>query len=41
MLQPYPAERMRLYPVSPRANSVKNDDASLIQPLMAEGGVRV
>jgi len=41
LLKPYPAERLRLYPVSPRVNSVKNDDASLPEPLMAEGGVRV
>ena len=41
LLKPYPAERMRLYPVSTRVNSVKNDDASLPLPLMAEGGVRV
>ena len=40
-LRPYPAERMRLYPVSPRVNSVKNDDIGLIEPLMAEGGVPV
>lgn len=41
LLRPYPAERMRLYPVSPRVNSVKNDDPTLPEPLMAEGGVRV
>jgi putative SOS response-associated peptidase YedK len=41
LLRPYPAERMRVYPVSPRVNSVKNDDPSLAEPVMAEGGVRV
>jgi putative SOS response-associated peptidase YedK len=41
LLRPYPAELMRAYPVSPRVGSVKNDDPSLIEPLMAEGGVRV
>jgi putative SOS response-associated peptidase YedK len=41
LLRPYPAERMRVYPVAPRVNSVKNDDPSLIEPLLAEGGVRV
>jgi putative SOS response-associated peptidase YedK len=41
LLKPYPAERMRLYPVSTRVNSVKNDDIGLLEPLMAEGGVRV
>ena len=32
---------MRAYPIAPRVGSVKNDDAGLIEPLMAEGGVRV
>ena len=41
LLKPYPAERMRLYPVSPRVNSVKNDDPTLPEPLMAEGGIAV
>jgi len=41
LLKPYPAERMRVYPVSARVNSVKNDDASLPEPLMAEGGIPV
>ena len=41
LLAPYPAERMRVYPISTRVNSVKNDDPSLLDPLMAEGGVRV
>ncbi|HZB93764.1 MAG TPA: SOS response-associated peptidase [Stellaceae bacterium] len=41
LLRPFPAERMRLYPVAPRVNSVKNDDPSLIDPVMAEGGIAV
>ena len=41
LLKPYPAERMRVYPVAPRVNSVKNDDGGLIEPALAEGGVRV
>jgi putative SOS response-associated peptidase YedK len=41
LLTPFPPERMRAYPVSPRVNSVKNDDPGLIDPLMAEGGMRV
>jgi putative SOS response-associated peptidase YedK len=41
LLRPYPAELMRAYPVSPRVGSVKNADPSLIEPLMAEGRVRV
>lgn len=35
LLQPFPAERMKAYPVSPRVNNVKNDDPSLIEPVMA------
>jgi putative SOS response-associated peptidase YedK len=31
MLEPFPAERMRAYPVSARVNSVKNDEPSLIE----------
>lgn len=41
LLRPFPAERMLAYPVSPRVNSVRNDDAGLIDPVMAEGGVAV
>jgi putative SOS response-associated peptidase YedK len=32
LLQPFPPARMRLYAVSPRVNSVKNDDAGLLEP---------
>jgi putative SOS response-associated peptidase YedK len=35
LLQPYPAEKMKAYPVSMRVNSVRNDDRSLIE-LVAE-----
>ena len=31
----YPAEAMRFHPVSTRVNTVRNDDASLIEPLPA------
>ncbi|MGO8918245.1 MAG: SOS response-associated peptidase [Stellaceae bacterium] len=41
LLKPFPAERMRAYPVSTRVNSVKNDDAGLLEPMMAEGGIQV
>jgi putative SOS response-associated peptidase YedK len=41
LLRPYPDERMRAYPVSAKVNSVKNDDAGLIEPMMASGGVGV
>ncbi len=33
MLQPYPAELMRAYPVSTRVNATSNDDPSLIEPV--------
>jgi putative SOS response-associated peptidase YedK len=41
LLKPFPAERMRVYSISSRVNSFKNDDAALIEPMMASGGVRV
>jgi putative SOS response-associated peptidase YedK len=41
LLNPFPAERMRAYPISTRVNSVKNDDAGLIEPMMATGGAAV
>jgi putative SOS response-associated peptidase YedK len=31
VLRPFPAERMRAYPVSTKVNSVKNDEAGLIE----------
>jgi putative SOS response-associated peptidase YedK len=33
LFAPFPAEAMTYYPVSPRVNSVKNDDARLIDPV--------
>jgi putative SOS response-associated peptidase YedK len=41
LLAPYPPERMRIYSVSTRVNSVKNDDPGLIEPLMATGGTLI
>jgi putative SOS response-associated peptidase YedK len=41
LLKTFPAERMRVYSISTRVNSVKNEDAGLIKPVMATGGVRV
>jgi putative SOS response-associated peptidase YedK len=35
LLQPYPAERMTAFPVSPRVNSTKNDDPACAEPLPA------
>lgn len=34
LLQPYPADEMRAVPVSTRVNSVRNDDAALLEPVM-------
>jgi putative SOS response-associated peptidase YedK len=41
LLKPHPAERMKAYSISTRVNSVKNDDAGLIEPMMATGGIAV
>ncbi len=41
LLTPYPAERMRAYPVTTRVNSVKNDDPALLNEVpVASGGAR-
>ena len=36
MLTPYPSEEMTCWPVSTRVGNVKNNDASLIEPLVAQ-----
>lgn len=33
LLQPFAVEPMRLYPVSRRVNSPKNDDPTLVEPV--------
>jgi putative SOS response-associated peptidase YedK len=33
LLAPYPSEAMTCWPVSPRVGNVKNNDASLIEPV--------
>ncbi len=33
LLRSYPAEAMRMWPVSPRVNSPQHDDPSLIEPI--------
>ena len=33
LLRPCPAERLRLWPVDPRVNNVRNEDGDLIKPL--------
>lgn len=35
LLKPYPAEPMTLWPVSRRVNSVREDDAALVEPVAA------
>ncbi len=32
LLRPYPAERMRMWPISSRVNAVRNDDADILAP---------
>ena len=36
LLLPYPADQMRMWEISPRVNSLKNDDPSLWEPLHSE-----
>jgi putative SOS response-associated peptidase YedK len=33
LLRPFDPERMQAYPVSARVGSVKNDDATLLEPI--------
>ena len=37
LLRTYPAEAMTAYPVSPRVNAVRNDDAGLIERTAEQG----
>ena len=37
MLAPYSSEEMIAWPISPRVGSVKNNDASLIEPIAGAG----
>jgi putative SOS response-associated peptidase YedK len=39
LLRPFPAERMRAYPMDRRVGNPKNDDASLIEPLGLTGSL--
>jgi putative SOS response-associated peptidase YedK len=38
LLLPYPADQMRMWEISPRVNSPKNDDPSLWEPLHTKPG---
>jgi putative SOS response-associated peptidase YedK len=35
LLKPYPADQMKMWPISQRVNGPKNDDPSLIEPIRA------
>ena len=35
LLKPFPSEEMTCWPVSPRVGNVRNNDASLIEPIAA------
>jgi hypothetical protein len=37
LLTPYPSKEMVAWPVSPRVGNVKNNDASLIEPITGAG----
>jgi hypothetical protein len=36
LLKPYPADEMKMWSISQRVNSPKNDDPSLVEPLHAQ-----
>jgi hypothetical protein len=36
LLVPYPADQMRMWEISPRVKSPKNDDPSLLEPIHAQ-----
>jgi putative SOS response-associated peptidase YedK len=33
LLKPFPAERMKMWPISPRVNSPENDDEAILRPI--------
>ena len=35
LLLPYPAERMRVYPIGPAVGNVRNDEPGLLEPITA------
>jgi putative SOS response-associated peptidase YedK len=37
LLAPYPSKEMVAWPVSPRVGNVKNNDPSLIEPIVGAG----
>jgi putative SOS response-associated peptidase YedK len=34
-LKPFPSDRMKMWPISPRVNSPKNDDPDILTPIEA------
>jgi putative SOS response-associated peptidase YedK len=36
LLEPYPADQMKIWPISQRVNSPKNDDPTLVESLHAK-----
>lgn len=32
LMKPYPSDKMKIYPISTRVNSYKNDDPTLLDP---------
>jgi putative SOS response-associated peptidase YedK len=40
LLRPFPAELMRMWPISTRVNSPKNDDADLLTPVAPDSSGR-
>jgi putative SOS response-associated peptidase YedK len=40
ILVPYPADRMKAWPISSRVNSPKNDDAEIVVPVETQSVLR-
>jgi putative SOS response-associated peptidase YedK len=36
ILVPFPSDQMTVWPISPRVNSPKNDDAAVLEPIVAD-----
>jgi len=39
LFQPFPAQKLRIWPVDKRVGNVRNNDPSLIEPVAVEGRV--
>lgn len=40
ILVPYPADRMTVWPISPRVNSPKNNDPGILEPFAVDAQTR-